>query len=151
MKSTDSVFHHQYTNPNLLGRPMCLMQASQVAQCLPKQETQVWSLDQKDLLGEGNGNALQYSCQGNPMDRGAWWAMVHGVAKSWAQLKQLSTQAHVGILGSTPRWPWCQLSELPCLQRTCPLSLAPSSCLSSWIILPKLFPNCESDGVTLLL
>ena len=31
--------------------------------------------------GEGNGNTLQDSCLGNPMDRGAWWAMVHGVAK----------------------------------------------------------------------
>jgi len=33
--------------------------------------------------GEGNGNLLQYSCLGNPMERGAWWATVHGVAKSW--------------------------------------------------------------------
>ena len=32
--------------------------------------------------GGGNGNALQYSCLENPMDRGAWWATVHGVAKS---------------------------------------------------------------------
>ena len=31
--------------------------------------------------GEGNGNPLWYSCLGNPMDRGAWWATVHGVAK----------------------------------------------------------------------
>ena len=31
--------------------------------------------------GEGNGNPLQYSCLGNPMDRGAWWATVHGVVK----------------------------------------------------------------------
>ena len=31
--------------------------------------------------GEGNGNSLQCSCLGNPMDRGAWWASVHGVAK----------------------------------------------------------------------
>ena len=31
--------------------------------------------------GEGNGNLFQYSCLGNPMDRGAWWATVHGVAK----------------------------------------------------------------------
>ena len=31
--------------------------------------------------GEGNGNPLQYSCLGNPMDRGDWWATVHGVAK----------------------------------------------------------------------
>ena len=30
--------------------------------------------------GEGNGNPLQYSCLGNPMDRGAWWATIHGVA-----------------------------------------------------------------------
>ena len=33
--------------------------------------------------GEGNGNPLQYSCLENPMDRGAWQATVHGVAKSW--------------------------------------------------------------------
>ena len=32
--------------------------------------------------GEGNGNPLQYFCLGNSMDRGAWWATVHGVAKS---------------------------------------------------------------------
>ena len=31
--------------------------------------------------GEGNGNPIKYSCLGNPMDRGAWWATVHGVAK----------------------------------------------------------------------
>ena len=34
--------------------------------------------------GEGNGYPLQYSCLENPMDRGAWWAEVHGVAKSRA-------------------------------------------------------------------
>ena len=32
-------------------------------------------------LGEGNDNLLQYSCLGNPMDRGAWWTTVHGVPK----------------------------------------------------------------------
>ena len=32
--------------------------------------------------GEGNGNQFQYSCLGNPMDRGAWRAALHGVAKS---------------------------------------------------------------------
>ena len=31
--------------------------------------------------GEGNDNPLQYSCVGNPMDRGAWWATVHGIAR----------------------------------------------------------------------
>ena len=33
--------------------------------------------------GGGHGNPLQYSCLESPMDRGAWWAMVHRVAKSW--------------------------------------------------------------------
>ena len=32
--------------------------------------------------GEGNGNPLQYSCLENPMDRGAWWAIIHGIAES---------------------------------------------------------------------
>ena len=36
---------------------------------------------------EGNGNPLQYSCLENPMDRGAWQATVHGVAKSWTRLR----------------------------------------------------------------
>jgi len=35
----------------------------------------------RKIPGEGNGNPLQYSCLGNPMDRGAWQATVHGVAK----------------------------------------------------------------------
>ena len=37
--------------------------------------------------GEGNGNSLQVSCLENPMDRGAWWAAVHGVAKSQTRLR----------------------------------------------------------------
>ena len=36
--------------------------------------------------GEGNGNPLQYSCLENPMDKGTWWAILHGVAKSWTRL-----------------------------------------------------------------
>ena len=40
--------------------------------------------------GEGHGNPLQYSCPENPMDRGAWWATVHRVAKSRTRLKRLS-------------------------------------------------------------
>ena len=41
--------------------------------------------------GGGHGNPFQYSCLKNPMDRGAWWATVHGVTKSWTWL---STHAH---------------------------------------------------------
>ena len=40
--------------------------------------------------GEGNGNLLQYSCLENPMDGGAWWATVHGVAKSWIRLSDFN-------------------------------------------------------------
>ena len=40
--------------------------------------------------GEGNCNPLQYSCLENPMDRGAWWATVHGVAKSQTRLSDLT-------------------------------------------------------------
>ena len=40
----------------------------------------------------GHGNALQYSCPENPMDRGAWQATVHGVTKSQTQVKKLGTQ-----------------------------------------------------------
>ena len=52
---------------------------------------QIRPLDWKDSPGEGNGNPLQYSCLENPMDRGAWRAMVHGVTKSQTQLNRLST------------------------------------------------------------
>ena len=41
--------------------------------------------------GEGNGNPLQYSCMKNPVDRRAWWATVHGVAKSLTQLSNTTT------------------------------------------------------------
>ena len=41
-------------------------------------------------LGEGSGTPLQFSCLENPMDGGAWWATVHGVAKSWTRLSDLT-------------------------------------------------------------
>ena len=40
--------------------------------------------------GEGNGNPLQYSCLENPMDGGAWWAIVHGVATSQTRLSEFT-------------------------------------------------------------
>ena len=48
--------------------------------------------------GEGNGTPLQYSCLGNPMDRGTWWAAVHGVAKSWARLSDFTFTFHFHAL-----------------------------------------------------
>ena len=40
--------------------------------------------------GEGSGTPLQYSCLENPMDGGAWWAIVHGVAKSQTRLSEFT-------------------------------------------------------------
>ena len=47
--------------------------------------------------GEGNRNPLQYSCLENPMDRGAWWATVHGVTKGQTGLKQISRHACTSV------------------------------------------------------
>ena len=41
-------------------------------------------------MGEGNGTPLQYPCLENPMDGGAWWAIVHGVAKSQTRLSEFT-------------------------------------------------------------
>ena len=48
--------------------------------------------------GEGNGTTLQYSCLENPMDGGAWWAAVHGVAKSWIRLSDFTLTFHFHAL-----------------------------------------------------
>ena len=45
-----------------------------------------------------NGTLLQYSCLENPMDGGAWWAAVHGVAKSWTQLSDFTFTFHFHAL-----------------------------------------------------
>ena len=58
------------------------------------EETWVLSLGQEDPLGGRNGNSLQYSCLENSMDRGVWWATVHGVAKELNMTERLSTQHH---------------------------------------------------------
>ena len=66
--------------------------------------------------GEGNGNPLQYSCLENPMDGGAWWATVHGVAKSRTQLSDLTFNFNFQICRAslvTQR-----LNHLPLIQET---------------------------------
>ena len=49
-------------------------------------------------LREGNGTPLQYSCLENPMDGGAWWATVHGVAKSRTRLSYFTFTFHFPAL-----------------------------------------------------
>ena len=50
------------------------------------------------MSGEDNGTPLQYSCLENPMDGGAWWAAVHGVAKSWTRLRDFTFTFHCHAL-----------------------------------------------------
>ena len=63
-------------------------------------------------LGGGNGNSLQYSWLENPMDSGPWWSTVHGVMKSWTQLKQLSMHLRLDALTNT----FQTLDKYQCLQ-----------------------------------
>ena len=80
-----------------------------------------WILGSGRSPGGGNGNPLQYSCLGNPRDRGAWWATVLRVTKELDMTKRLSTQretpslltlstsllslsTHLPILDSSYKW-----------------------------------------------
>ena len=54
------------------------------------------------IPGVGYSNPLQYSCQENPMDRGSQEATDHGIAKSWTQLKRLSTAQHTWVSKTVP-------------------------------------------------
>ena len=54
--------------------------------------------------GEGNGNPLQYSCLGNPTDRGSWWVTVHGVTKGSDSIEMTKQQQQVKVKGSNH---WC--------------------------------------------
>ena len=57
-------------------------------------------LDKNHLnSGEGNGTPLWYSCLENPMDRGAWWAAVHGVAKSRTRLSDFTFHLSLSCIG----------------------------------------------------
>ena len=50
------------------------------------------------ISGEGNGNPLRYSCLENPRDRGAWWAAIYGVVKSWTRLSDFTFSFHFPAL-----------------------------------------------------
>ena len=76
-----------------LGRGVCPLCRCSYAAQLPLHlfialsvKVSFYDLKVRKNLGEGNGNPLQWSCLENPMDRGAWWATVHGVTKSRTQL-----------------------------------------------------------------
>ena len=64
-------------------------------------------------LREGNGTPLQYSCLENPMDGGAWWAAVHGVAKSRTQLRDFTFNFHFHALEKEMATIQCSCLENP--------------------------------------
>ena len=74
------------------------------------------------LPGEGNGNSLQYSCLGNPRDRRAWQAPVHGVAKE----SDTTEQPNRNILSRPESW--------PCIEFDGILSDASRAGVSAWLL-----------------
>ena len=72
--------------------------------------------------GEGNSNPLQYSCLENPMDQGAWWAIIHGVAKSRTRLSDFCVCVCVSVRGLRESKTYslsylkCRLTCFPCRQ-----------------------------------
>ena len=66
-------------------------------------ETWIWSLVWEGSPGEGNDNPLQYSCLGNPMDRGAWRATVPGVTKSQKWLSTWAAQMTLAVVAQVSR------------------------------------------------
>ena len=74
------------------------------------QMQETWAQSLGSIPGEGYGNPLQYSCQGNPTDREAWWATIHGVARVEHNLAtKPPPPTHTGLLFSAPSgsilWP----------------------------------------------
>ena len=93
------VRHAVSLNTGRLKLKIMALEASQVALAVKNPPANAGDLrDVGSIPGSGrspggrHGNPLQYSCLENPMDRGAWRATVHGVAKSRTRLSQLSTQ-----------------------------------------------------------
>ena len=81
-------------NLHQLGFPC----GSEVQNMRTKQEIWVWSLGQEDPLEKEMAAHPKYSCLEHPMDRRAWQAAVHGVAKSWTQLcQQIFTFLHTSV------------------------------------------------------
>ena len=100
--------------------------------------------------GEGNGNPLQYSCLENPMDRGAWWATVDGVAKSRTRVSNFTiflsfflyavSQFSCSVVSDTLRPHGLQHARPPCPSPT-PRVDSDSCPLMSMVMPSTLFPS----------
>ena len=106
------------------------------------QEMWVWSLGWEDSPGEGNGYPLQYSCLENSMDRGVWWATVHGVSNSWTQLSDtlsLSLSQTCRDIKQRMRMKRNSITNIPAPTTPCgPLQFCPSSLFLRTISLPDI-------------
>ena len=89
--------------------------------------------------GEGNGNPLQYSCFGNRMDRGAWWATVHGVEKVGHNLATQQQQHHKGNAACSSKL-WISHFQTIALYSMVP---APVSSLEKTIEVGMLLAKCH--------
>ena len=108
--------------PSLLDFPG----GSVVKNPLPKQEMQVWSMSLERSPRERNGNPIQHSCLGKPMDRGVGWAAVHGVIRV-RHIVAVQLLSCIRIFATDEQ----QLTRLPCPSPS--LRVCSNSCpLSQW-------------------
>ena len=112
--------NHWFLSPGFLVTQM-------IKNMLAMQETQVRSLGQEDSLEKGSGSPLRCSGLENPVDAGAWWVAVCGVAKSWTQPSDLTLSF--------------SLFYLPSLcARSCP-TLRPRGLWPTGLLCPWSFPG----------
>ena len=98
------------------------------------------------IPGEENGNLLQYFCLENPMDRGAWWATVHRVSKSWTQLKQLDPQKAGSLLTLTDVKLSCSV-QFSSVAQSCPTLCDPMNRSTPGLPVHHQFPEFTQTHV----
>ena len=101
MSSTDCIpFNPKSSSFKIIEKKSYQISAFQLSAPYPgKSSSGVMSLVMRGVgVGEGSGTLLQYSCLENPMDGGAWWAAVHGVAKSRTRLSDFTFTFHFHAL-----------------------------------------------------
>ena len=97
--------------------------------------------------GGGNGKPLQYSCLGNPTDRGAWGATVHGVAKCWTWLWRNNNSSHGALVFYC--WGGAKRKKVKYNCTVCLLGKSGPSDLAKYLSIPQ--PLRKNDVVTYLL
>ena len=123
--------------------------ASLVAQMLKNlpamQETWVQSVGLEEENGEGNGNPLQYSCLGNPINRGPWQTKVHGAAKELDTTEQLTHAFTFPMLRESPLI--ISLSNVLCSIKNFITSKAQIVSPSSYILWKSLSSTCPNHSL----